>query len=173
MLKKPNIIFSTNHQKNIIFRCGFRSCSVKFLGVWIDENIIWRDHTQTAENKIATIIELLYQGKLYLDDNFVKQIYFAYILAYLSYVNIAWASTNKTKLKNVQSKQKDALRIMFNLSKTSPSEPLFLSLNVLNVYQINIFQSLQFMHKINSKNVLHTSLIYLVYHFMVIQPISL
>ena len=86
---------------------------------------------------------------------------------------MAWASTNKTKLKNVQSKQKDALRIMFNLSKTSPSEPLFLSLNVLNVYQINIFQSLQFMHKINSKNVLHTSLIYLVYHFMVIQPISL
>ena len=44
---------------------------------------------------------------------------------------------------------------MFNQSKTSSSEPLFLSLNVLNVYQINIFQSVQFMHKIQNKIVLH------------------
>ena len=66
-----------------------------------------------------------------------------------------WASTHKTKLKKVQSKQKHALRIIFNQSKTSPSEPLFLNLNVLNVYQINIFQSVQFIHKIKSKNVPH------------------
>ena len=59
------------------------------------------------------------------------------------------------KLKKIQSKQKHALRIIFNQSKTSPSEPLFLSLNVLNVYQINIFQSVQFMHKIKNKNVPH------------------
>ena len=37
------------------------------------------------------------------------------------------------------------------MSKTSPSEPFF-TLHVLDVYQINIFQSLQFMHEINSKN---------------------
>ena len=65
----------------------------------------------------------------------------------------AWASTHKTKLKKVQSKQKHALRIICNQSKTSPSEPLFLNFNVLNVYQINIFQSVQFMHKIKNKNV--------------------
>ena len=47
-------------------------------------------------------------------------------------------SPKKEKLKKVQSKQKDALRIIFNQPKTSPSETLLLSLNVLNVYQINI-----------------------------------
>ena len=72
----------------------------------------------------------------------------------------------KTKLKKAQSKQKHALRIIFNQSKTSPSEPLFLSLNVLNVYQINIFTSVQFMHKKNS------SLNYSMYHTMFIPPIS-
>ena len=65
------------------------------------------------------------------------------------------ASTHKTKRKKVQSKQKQALRIIFNQTKTSSSEPLFLSLNVLNVYQINIFQSVQFMHKINNRNFPH------------------
>ena len=57
--------------------------------------------------------------------------------AYLNCANIAWASKQSTK--EVQSKQKHALRKIINHSKTSPSEPLFLSLNVLNVYQINIF----------------------------------
>ena len=94
-------------------------------------------------------------GKYYLDENCLKKIYFAYIHAYLNYANIAWASTQKAKLKKAPSKQSHVLRIIFNQSKTSPSEPLFLNLNVLNVYQINIFQSVQFMHKIKNKNTPH------------------
>ena len=108
--------------------------SIKFLGVWIDENLTWRDHIHTTENKIAKNIGLLYQGKPYLEDKCLKQIYFAYMHVYLNYANIAWASIYKTKLKKVQSKQEHALRITFNQSKTSASEPFFLSLNILNIY---------------------------------------
>ena len=89
-----------------------REASTGFLGVWIDENLTWRDNIHTVENKIAKNIGLLYQGKHYLDDNCLKQIYFAYIHAYLNYANIVWASTHKTKLKKVKSKQKHALRII-------------------------------------------------------------
>ena len=85
-LKRPSFLFSTNHQKkdNIPLRLpnlninGFtfeRGSSVKFLGVWIDENLTWRDQIHTFENKIAKNIGLLYQGK----HNCLKQIYFAYI----------------------------------------------------------------------------------------------
>ena len=87
----------------------------------------------------------------YLNDSCLKQIYFAYIYIYLNYANIAWVSTHKIKLKKVQSKQKHALRITFSQSKTSPSELLFLNLNVLNVYQTNTFQFVQLMHKIKNK----------------------
>ena len=45
--------------------------------------------------------------------------------------------------------------MLYVLPKISPSEPLFLSLNVLNAYQINIFQSVEIMHKIRNKNVPH------------------
>ena len=85
--------------------------SITFLGVGIDENLTWRDHIHTAEKKIAKNIGLLYQGKHYLDDKCLKQIYLVYIHAYLNHANIAWASTHKIKLKKVQSKQKHALRI--------------------------------------------------------------
>ena len=63
------------------------------------------------------------------------------------------ASNHKIKLKKAQSRQKHA--IIFNQSKTSRSEALFLNLNVLNVYQINISQSMQFMHEIKNKNTQH------------------
>ena len=132
-----------------------RESSIKFLGVWVDENLTWRDHNHTVENKIAKNIGLLYQGKHYLSDNCLKQIYFAYINAYLNYANIAWASTHKTKLKKVQSKRKHPLRIIFNQSKTSPPGHLFLNLNVESVYQIDIFQTVQFMRKIKNNNVPH------------------
>ena len=65
-------------------------------------NLTWRDYVHTVENKIAKNIGLLYQGKHYLDDNCLKQIY--YIHADLNYANIAWASTHKTKPKKVQNK---------------------------------------------------------------------
>ena len=82
----------------------------------------------------------------------------SYIQTYLNYANTAGASANKTKLKKVQSKQKDALRMIFNQSKSTSYEPLFLSLNVLNVSQINILQSEQFMDEIKNKNTPYTFL---------------
>ena len=71
--------------------------SIKCLGVWIDENLTWRDHIHTVENKIAKNIGLYHQGKHYFDENCLKQIFFAYIHTYLNYANIAWASTHKTE----------------------------------------------------------------------------
>ena len=65
----------------------------------------------------------------------------------MNYVNIAWASTYATKLKRVYLKQKHAARILFKKDKLTHSKPLFENLNSLNVYQINIYQHLKFMHK--------------------------
>ena len=49
------------------------------------------------------------------------------------------------------SKQKHISWIKFIQFKTSPFELPFLNFNVQNVYQINIFQSNQFMHKIKKE----------------------
>ena len=49
-------------------------------------------------------------------------------------------------------KQKHVVRIVFNKDKLTHSRPLFENLNTLTVYQINIYQHLNFMHKfINNK----------------------
>ena len=62
-----------------------RRSSVKFLGVMLDENILWKDHTKTIEKKISQEYWFIISGK--------TTIYFSYIHSYLNYANIAWAST--------------------------------------------------------------------------------
>ena len=121
--------------------------SIKFLGVMLDEHISWIDHVRTFENEIAKNIGLLYRVSQFLNEDSLKTVYFSYIHSYLNYANIAWASMYATKLKIVYLKQKHAVRTVFNKGKLTHSKPLFKNLNALNVYQINIYQHLNFMHK--------------------------
>jgi len=77
-------------------------------------------------------------------------VYFSYIHSYLNYANIAWASTYPTSFQRILLKQKHAARIVYNKDKLSHSKPLLRNLNALNVYQINIYQHLGFMHRFNN-----------------------
>ena len=76
--------------------------------------------------------------------------HFSHIHSYLNYANIAWARTYQTKLKTFHYHQKHAERIVFNQEKLTHSRPLLRSLNALNVYQINLYQHLNFMHKVSN-----------------------
>ena len=93
---------------------------------------------------------LLYRVNQYLDESSLKTVYFSYIHSYLNYANIVWASTYPTNLNRIHLKQKHAARIVYNKDKFTHSKPLLRNLNALNVYQINIYQHLGFMHKLNN-----------------------
>ena len=90
-----------------------RENSIKFLGVIIDENLTWKSHIEVVENKISKNIGVLYKASDLLDFKNLK-IYFFFIQVYISYANIAWASTFKTKLQRILKKPKHAARITFH-----------------------------------------------------------
>ena len=98
----------------------------------IGECIIWKDHIKTVENEIAKNIGLLFQAKQLLNTSSLKSIYFSYIHRCLNYGNIAWESTKKTakknKLKMINVKQKQAVRIIFNEDRLCHSRPLLKTL---------------------------------------------
>ena len=121
--------------------------SVKFLGVIIDKNLTWKNHTKVAENKIYKNIGILYWLSHLLDFKNLLKIYFSFIHIYISYANIAWASTFKTKLQGILKKQKHAVRITFHPNRFDHSRPLLKEMKALNVYQINLIQTRKFTHK--------------------------
>ena len=65
----------------------------------------------------------------------------------ISYVNQAWASTFKTKLQGILKKQKHTARITFHANRLDHARPLLKEMKALNVYQINLTQTLKLMHK--------------------------
>ena len=73
----------------------------------------------------------------------------------MSYCNIVEKTTFKAKLGKMIKKQKhENMRIIYNKEKYPHSRRLTRNLNVLNVYQINIFIVLRFMYKAKHDTVL-------------------
>ncbi|XP_065658632.1 uncharacterized protein LOC136083154 [Hydra vulgaris] len=133
-LKLPNLFMNNSVIK--------RESNVNFLGIILDENISWKSHIKSIENKISKNISVLYRVKPFLNIKSLKIIYFSFIHSYLSYCNIAWGSSNYGKLKKIYSKQKIACKIIFGVKRTAHGEPFLMELNALNVYKLNIYQGL-------------------------------
>ena len=122
-----------------------------FLGVIIEESLNWNKHISSIENKISKSIGILYKAKQVLEIESLKKLYFAFIHSYLNYCNIIWGSTFKSNLKKLYSKQKHALRIMFGINKFAPISHRFKELGALNIYQLNISQTINFMGSVKTK----------------------
>ena len=86
----------------------------------LDENISLKEHIK-IENKLSKKIGLLCKSKQLFDNESLTSIYFFYIHSYLNYANIAWGSTNPTKLKKIHYLQKQAVQIIFNKNRLGHS----------------------------------------------------
>ena len=124
--------------------------SIKFLGIMLDEHLTWRNHITTIKNKISKNLGLLYKAKRVLNMNALKSLYFSFIHSYLNYGNIVLASVTQTKLKKLASKQKQAIRIFEN--ENCNIKESMTKMKILNIYKLNIYQVLNFMHRIKTKS---------------------
>ena len=130
-----------------------RESTVRFLGVFLDENLTWRPHIDLIENKISKYLGILYNARRTLNEECTKQLYFSFIHSYLSYGSITWSSTNKTKLKTLHRRQKHAARIIYFKDRFTHSKPLMQSLKALNIYQLNIYKTILFMYNVKNNNI--------------------
>ena len=124
-----------------------RVADTKFLGVILDENLTWRKHINSVNLKVSKSIGILYKARLVLNRPCLIHLYYSFIHSYLNYANIAWGSTNKSKLESLYRHQKHASRIINFKDKFTHSKPLLQSMKVLNIFQLNLFQTLCFMFK--------------------------
>ena len=127
-----------------------REESMKFLWVLLDQHLTWKEHIKLTENKIAKSIGVLYKARPYLDKRALLCLYYSCIHSYLNYANTAWCSTNRTYLKKLQSQQKHAIRIIFRQNKFVHTREHFKENNILNIYQLNIFNNLLFLHRVKN-----------------------
>ena len=108
------------------------------------------ERTHQTENEIAKNIGILYKARPYLDKIALLCLYYSYIHSYLNYANTAWWSTNRTYLRKIQSQQKHAIKIIFHESKLAHTREHLKENNILNIYRLNIFTNLPFLHSVKN-----------------------
>ena len=128
-----------------------RITSIKYLGVLIDEHLTCKEHITVIENKVSKKLGILYRAGRVLDSTTLKNLYFSFMHSYLNYRNIVWASTTRTKLKKLASKQKQALRIVY--TESADIKEIMVRMKVLDIYKLNIYQILNFMFRIKTNTV--------------------
>ena len=121
---------------------------IKYLGIYIDNNLNWALHIQHINSKISKNLGILFRLRHFLTLNTLKQIYSSLIYPYLHYGIMSWGNTYPTRLTKVQTKQNKCIRCIFFSYNRESSAPCFKLLDILNTNSIFELKISLLAHKI-------------------------
>ena len=110
-----------------------RTNSIKFLGIFIDESLNFKDHVNHICGKIGKTIGLLYRLSKFLPIHTLKTLYHCLVLPYLTYGNEVWSAASWTTTERVAILQKKSIRAINSLPYNTHTSNYFKSLNILKV----------------------------------------
>ena len=99
--------------------------STKFLGVYIQENLTWKIHTNYIANKIAKTNGILARLKRQIPKCYLKIIYNSLLMSQLLYGITVWGGSPANCLARLNVLQKKAIRHVFNAKHNSHTNLLF------------------------------------------------
>ena len=129
---------------------------IKFLGVLIEPNLSFKSHIKAIGKKISYSLFMLKNAKHTLSTKSLTQLYYSLIHCHLLYAMNTWSFAPDKYLKELQVKQKHAIRCISLSPYNTHTEPIFKKLKILPLKELILINKLQFMHSF-SKNSLDES----------------
>ena len=103
--------------------------SIQFLGMRIDNNVIWKNHVEQIPPELSAAYFLIRNLIHTLNPDILCMVYFVYFHLVLQYGIIFWG--NSTHVHQVFKLQKRVVRVMFGVGLRSSHRSLFRKLNIL------------------------------------------
>ena len=103
----------------------------KYLGVYIDQHLNWKDQITHVKNKVSRDIGILYKLRHYESIHVLKQLYYALIYPYLNYAVVVWGNTYQSNLNKLCSLQNKCIRCMFFADSRESSQVFYKLLDIL------------------------------------------
>ncbi len=123
--------------------------SVKFLGIDIDENLLWNLQSKKVFNKLAKSTYILNCVKNTLPTYCMKSLYYSLFYTHLTYVLHVWGpSISKANQNGLTKAQKKVIRIVNNTSYTAHTNELFKKLQILKFPEIIEVELCKFVYSI-------------------------
>ena len=120
----------------------------KVLGIFIDNNLTWKNHIDHICKKISSNVWLLSRIKQYLSLNHRIQFYKAYIQPHIDYCNIIWGGTCQSNLNRLFRLQKRACKVILDYEVVSSIESMQ-DLKILTIFDRVYLRKAKFMYKIS------------------------
>lgn len=120
---------------------------VKYLRVYIDENMNWRHHIDFVCNKLKRANGALCKLRHYVDKKTLLALYFSLFHSHMAYGAQIWGQRQNLHTRRVHILQKQALRIMSFSDFRAPSNPLFLNYTLLTFFDFIKYLNILFVFK--------------------------
>ena len=105
---------------------------MKFLGVWLDDCLTWKEYSNTVLNRVKVNQKLLTNAKHMLDEKSLMTTYNAHIYSHLSYCLVVWGSMlNAESRDKLYKVQKVCVRIVAKLKPRDSLHGVFPALRIL------------------------------------------
>ena len=125
-----------------------RKSHVKYLGVIIDDALLWEPHIKQVCSKISRGSFAVLKLRKYVSENILKCVYYALINSHLQYCKASWGQASHNALPPLKLMQKRIIKIMTNSGFRDPSLPLFAKLNILQVDDVIKLEVAKLMHSV-------------------------
>jgi hypothetical protein len=149
--KSKFIIFTTkkiDHNINIILNGQSleRIQSTKFLGVYIDEKLSWKQHIHYMQGKIAKAIGIINLCKKYFSENTLVNLYYSFVYPLFIYNLEVWGSACNSALQCLVILQKRCIKLITHSPRKTKSDPLFKRLGILPLLELYKMKVLLFLY---------------------------
>jgi len=137
LLQRPNLLFSNQwaeeYQTNFVFS-GItvpllHKRQLSYSGVTFDQHFTFGPHIENVVTKCHGLLGTLAQATAYLPRQLLKLSYTAIIRSHLEYCSSLFTSAAKTHLKKLDTIQRIAARIIYEVPRDTHAEPLLILLN--------------------------------------------
>ena len=108
----------------------------KYLGIILDQNLNWEEHVDKLKKDLSSIIGSFKIIKNYIPEANKRQLYHAHIYSKLQYGIEIYGQATATTTKQLQVKQNEALKALYNYNHYKPTKELHRELKLLLVKDI-------------------------------------
>ena len=120
-------------------------------GVIIDDKLKWNLHIKYMKNQISKSNDILYTIRNLLDGKTLTLIYNSFVFPYLIYGVEVWGNTNAVHLDSIIKIQKNIVRKITFTHYLAHTEPIFDTLNILNLSNLVVHRIGLMMFKVLEK----------------------
>ena len=119
----------------------------KFLGIFIDNKLHFKDHIDYVYKKLLKFCSMFYKIRDLLPKECLKMIYYSFIHTHLLYAIEIYANTFTSYLNNLSVLNNKLIRILFTKNRFSHVKELYVITESLPILKLHDFSILVFVHK--------------------------